>query len=143
MCRRTIICGNLSPQSYPEPPLGLVFSSGSVCTKINFLSTVGSPKNKNSSWNYKSTLTHNFRKYTNAKNKWKLISEELYLENQDKDKIFRHPKQCREHYASFLDSNIVKGPWSKNEDNILLIYIALNIGEKKWCKLTRVLEGRT
>ena len=30
-----------------------------------------------------------------AKNKWKVISEELYLQNPDKDKIFRHPKQCR------------------------------------------------
>ncbi len=65
------------------------------------------------------------------------------MQNSDKEKIFRHPKQCREHYASFLDPNIVKGPWSKGEDNLLLTQIAMNNGEKKWCKLTRILEGRT
>jgi hypothetical protein len=83
------------------------------------------------------------RKYAESRNKWKYISEELYSQNPDPDKIYRHPKQCREHYASFLDPQIKKGPWTNEEDLTLLAHIIENNGEKKWCKLVKILEGRT
>lgn len=41
---------------------------------------------------------------------WKLISEKLY-ELNPKKKIFRTPKQCREHWSCYLDPKIKKGPW--------------------------------
>ena len=63
------------------------------------------------------------RKYAESRNKWKFISEELYSQNSHSDKIYRHPKQCREHYASFLDPQIKKGPWTKEEDLTLLAHI--------------------
>lgn len=53
------------------------------------------------------------RKHAESRNKWKYISEELYSLNPNILKIYRHPKQCREHYASFLDPQIKKGPWTK------------------------------
>jgi hypothetical protein len=59
------------------------------------------------------------------------------------NKIYRHPKQCREHYASFLDQNIKKGPWTKEEDILLLANIIENKGEKKWCRLVKILAKRT
>lgn len=83
------------------------------------------------------------RKHAESRNKWKYISEELYTLNPKTDKIYRHPKQCREHYASFLDPQIKKGPWTKEEDLALLSHIIENNGEKKWCKLVKILEGRT
>lgn len=83
------------------------------------------------------------RKYAESRNKWNSISKELYIENKDLDKIYRHPKQCREHYNSFLDPEIKKGPWTLQEDMTLLAHIVENSGEKKWCKLVKILEGRT
>jgi hypothetical protein len=83
------------------------------------------------------------RKHADSRNKWKYISEELYSLNTNADKIYRHPKQCREHYASFLDPTIKKGPWTKDEDLMLLSHIIENAGEKKWCRLVKILEGRT
>lgn len=67
----------------------------------------------------------------------------MYSLNSNPDKIYRHPKQCREHYASFLDPTIKKGPWTKEEDLMLLSHIIENSGEKKWCRLVKILEGRT
>ena len=83
------------------------------------------------------------RKYAESRNKWKYISEDLYSLNSVAEKIYRHPKQCREHYASFLDPQIKKGPWTKEEDLTLLAHIIENDCEKKWCKLVKILEGRT
>jgi hypothetical protein len=67
----------------------------------------------------------------------------LYTLNTEPEKIYRHPKQCREHYSSFLDPQIKKGAWTRSEDLALLANIVENEGEKKWCRLVKVLEGRT
>jgi 23S rRNA U2552 (ribose-2'-O)-methylase RlmE/FtsJ len=42
-----------------------------------------------------------------------------------------------------LDPEIKKGPWTLQEDMTLLAHIVENSGEKKWCKLVKILEGRT
>lgn len=91
----TISSGNLYLLSFQGQALSHACSNGwvSVGTKSPF--TVGRRSSKNCWCNYSSTKFNYFRKYTEAKNKWKIISEELYLLNTDKDKIFRHPKQCR------------------------------------------------
>ena len=52
--------------------------------------------------------------------KWKEVSQNLYTLNPNKKKKFRSPKQCREHWLSFLDPEKKTGLWGKEEDIKLL-----------------------
>lgn len=53
----------------------------------------------------------------------------------------RSGKQCRERWKNHLAPNIQKGPWSKEEDTILLERRA-KLGNK-WSYIARCLPGRT
>lgn len=74
---------------------------------------------------------------------WKNISEKLYENNPNKNKVFRTPKQCREHWNCFLNPAIQKGPWTLQEDRKLLEYVLELEGSKKWSEISKFMEGRT
>lgn len=54
-----------------------------------------------------------------GKNQWIEISQELFLANKV-TKIYRSPKQCREHWTCYMDPELKKGPWRPQEDLLLL-----------------------
>jgi len=45
------------------------------------------------------------------------------------NKIYRNPKQCREHWNCYLDPNIKKGFWEKR-----LRLLIIDSGHIVWCK---------
>ena len=63
---------------------------------------------------------------------WNLISEVLQK---------RTPKQCKERYYNHFDPSIVKKPWTKEEDKILLE--KRKIMGNKWSEMKKFLPGRT
>ena len=75
--------------------------------------------------------------------RWKQASRDLYEQYQSSHKIFRHPKQCREHWRCFLDPALRKGSWDLVEDRLLLEIILMNKGAKKWSKTCQYFNGRT
>lgn len=48
-------------------------------------------------------------------------------------------KQCRERYTNYLKDGLNCGPWSKEEDEVLLLMHA-KIGNK-WAEIARHLKG--
>lgn len=46
-----------------------------------------------------------------GENNWCRVSEELFLKNCLPNKIYRCPKQCREHWNCYLNPQLKKGPW--------------------------------
>jgi hypothetical protein len=74
---------------------------------------------------------------------WKVVSQLLYERNPAKNKVFRTPKQCREHWNCFLNPSIHKGPWSPQEDRRLLEYVLELEGAKKWSEISKFMAGRT
>ncbi|CAN0538969.1 unnamed protein product, partial [Scytosiphon promiscuus] len=50
-------------------------------------------------------------------------------------------KQCRERYTNYLKDGLNCGPWSKEEDEVLLLMHA-KIGNK-WAEIARHLKGNT
>ena len=53
----------------------------------------------------------------------------------------KSPRQCRERYISYLDPNIVNGPWTPEEDERLKQSV-LKFGTK-WVTLTKFFPGRS
>jgi hypothetical protein len=78
-----------------------------------------------------------------GKKDWKKLSEELYIENQSAEKIFRTPKQCREHWNCYANPLIKKGPWSSEEDIKLLESVLELNCMKKWSEVAKDIKGRT
>lgn len=64
--------------------------------------------------------------------KWDLIASEMEG---------RNPRQCRERYRSFLAPHLINGPWSREEDE-LLIRLHQKFGSK-WSLITRYFLGRS
>jgi len=62
--------------------------------------------------------------------------------NEERDKVFRNAKQCREHWNCFLNPALKKGPWKIEEDILLLTKIRSNNG-RKWSEIVSYFEGRT
>ena len=76
-------------------------------------------------------------------NDWGAISQQLYYSNSSVNKTYRCPKQCREHWNCYLNPKLKKGPWSKNEDLLLLNCVKDNHGSKKWAEMIGLFNGRT
>jgi len=53
----------------------------------------------------------------------------------------RTGKQCRERYINCLDPNIKNGPWSEEEDQVIVDYHKKN--GNKWSEVAKLLPGRT
>ena len=82
-----------------------------------------------------------FRKH--GEGDWSLIAQKLYYANTSCHKIYRCPKQCREHWNCYLNPNLKKGPWSKEEDILLLSSVLKNHGQKRWAEIVKQFDGRT
>lgn len=65
------------------------------------------------------------------------MSEQLYLKNNDPNKIFRNAKQCKEHWSCYLNPNKKKGPWQLDEDIALLEYVVSHQLKRKWTELAK------
>ena len=74
---------------------------------------------------------------------WKIISQDLFKKNDNPAKIFRNPKQCKEHWTCYLNPALRKGPWDVEEDIKLMEYVKRNNGKKKWADMAKVFKGRT
>ena len=48
----------------------------------------------------------------NGLNNWKFIAHQLYKRNNDKNKIFRTAKQCKERWTCYENPLIKKGQWN-------------------------------
>jgi hypothetical protein len=57
--------------------------------------------------------------------------------------VYRSAKQCREHWNCYLNPQLKKGPWTIDEDILLLTLIRGNNGDKKWSEIVFSFEGRT
>lgn len=53
----------------------------------------------------------------------------------------RSSKQCRERWFNHLDPNVLKAPWTQEED--VFIYQQYKLMGGKWSKISKMLQGRT
>ena len=54
----------------------------------------------------------------------------------------RTDNQCRNRWTKTLDTAITRGPWSANEDKIL-IEAHKKLGGNKWVAISKLIDGRT
>lgn len=78
-----------------------------------------------------------------GENNWCRVSEELFLKNTLPNKIYRCPKQCREHWNCHLNPQLKKGPWDRKEDYLLVRAVKELEGVKKWAEIVKMFNGRT
>ena len=78
------------------------------------------------------SLINAVRKY-NGKN-WKAVAEMVGLN--------RSNIQCKHRWQKVLDPNLVKGPWSPDEDR-LIVNLITQYGAKRWSFIAEKLRGRT
>ena len=67
------------------------------------------------------------------KNNWSLISEQIRQHS---------PAQCRNHWNKILKNGNIKGPWSAQEDKLLMEWVKKN-GAKNWTKCSEFVYGRS
>ncbi|XP_066526474.1 v-myb avian myeloblastosis viral oncogene homolog-like 2a [Hoplias malabaricus] len=53
----------------------------------------------------------------------------------------RSEQECKYRFNAVLDPNLIKGTWTKEEDE-KLTELVMNFGDKKWSKIARYLKGR-
>ncbi|XP_072552773.1 v-myb avian myeloblastosis viral oncogene homolog-like 2a [Salminus brasiliensis] len=53
----------------------------------------------------------------------------------------RSEQECKYRYTAVLDPALIKGTWTKEEDNTL-IELVTKFGDKKWAKIAKHLKGR-
>uniref|UniRef100_A0A8B9HPG2 V-myb avian myeloblastosis viral oncogene homolog-like 2a n=2 Tax=Astyanax mexicanus TaxID=7994 RepID=A0A8B9HPG2_ASTMX len=53
----------------------------------------------------------------------------------------RTEQECKYRFTSVLDPALIKGAWTKEEDN-MLIELVTRFGDKKWAKIASYLKGR-
>ncbi|KAK7856488.1 transcription factor myb3r-5 [Quercus suber] len=49
--------------------------------------------------------------------------------------------QCLHRWQKFLNPDLVKGPWSKEEDDLICELVAKQ-GKRKWCEISKSLPGQ-
>lgn len=108
----------------------------SICSATNFMKALWKNEKPNKSQRVKWTQDED-QKLSNlvstyGPKNWKQIAKYFSI---------RSGKQCRERYLFQLDPTIMKGPWSAEEDNIL-IEKQKEFGNQ-WTKIVPFLEGRT
>ncbi|KAI4897635.1 hypothetical protein NFI96_015827 [Prochilodus magdalenae] len=54
----------------------------------------------------------------------------------------RSEQECKYRFTAVLDPNLIKGTWTKEEDNKVLIELVTKFGDKKWAKIAKHLNGR-
>ena len=74
-----------------------------------------------------------------AEKQWKKIAEKVNSVN--KNGVFRQSRQCRERWINYVNPNIQKGDWSREED-LKLLRSFLETG-KKWAEISKTLGNRT
>lgn len=67
----------------------------------------------------------------NTKPNWRLIAEML---------VNRTPRQVRDRYVNYLDTNIKHGPWSKEEDELLIRMFGMH--GNKWSIIQQYIPNR-
>ena len=55
--------------------------------------------------------------------------------------IDRSPRQCRERYRSYLQPSLKNGPWTNEEDNLLIHLVS--IFHNRWVFIASHFEGRS
>lgn len=71
---------------------------------------------------------------------WAQIARELNNAYHNGDSI-RQGKHCRERWYNHLDPSLRKGPWTLEEDHLLL-HLHTRLG-KAWSKIAKLIPGRT
>jgi hypothetical protein len=74
----------------------------------------------------------------NGTRQWTLIAEKLRKELRLKG---RSGKQCRERWHNHLDPNILRAPWTLQEERTL--FEAHSQLGNKWAEISQILQGRT
>ena len=72
--------------------------------------------------------------YANAGKNWKAVAEMVGLN--------RSNIQCKHRWQKALDPNLVKGPWSMEEDRKIVSLVG-QFGPKRWSFIAKHLQGRT
>lgn len=70
--------------------------------------------------------------------KWTLIAREINT-NYHNGILIRNQKQCRERWKNFIDPDLKKKPFSKKEDELLVLYYEKY---KSWAKVAKKLKHR-
>ncbi|DAZ92581.1 TPA: hypothetical protein N0F65_012811 [Lagenidium giganteum] len=122
-------------QSNPELLSPTTAAAAGYVDYYSSVSTSASPSNSASKW-----LRDEDERLRDAVNKyggknWKLIAEALGNGRTD--------VQCLHRWNKVLKPGLIKGPWTTDEDNILLDLIArYGVGKIRWCDIALHLPGR-
>ena len=117
------------------------------------LSTIGSSTINDSTQSYKEQSNEKDSFSNNDGNIWTEKEDEL-LKKLIKDIPHKNwsiicnylpghsAKECCIRWNSFLQTNLIKGPWTPKEDALLIEWVNKN-GPMKWTKCSEVIKGRT
>ncbi|ETW09153.1 hypothetical protein H310_01587 [Aphanomyces invadans] len=72
---------------------------------------------------------------------WSKLAKILNEECGSRNGVERSGKQCRERWHNHLDASITKGPWTKEEE-VLLVAAHAEHGNQ-WSKIAKLFHGRT
>ena len=65
-------------------------------------------------------------------NNWAVVASQM---------IDRSPRQCRERYRSYLQPSLTNGPWTKEEDALLINLV--KVFHNRWVFIASHFEGRS
>eukprot|EP01103_Thecamoeba_quadrilineata_P008645 TRINITY_DN18384_c0_g1_i1.p1 TRINITY_DN18384_c0_g1~~TRINITY_DN18384_c0_g1_i1.p1 ORF type:complete len:727 (+),score=136.69 TRINITY_DN18384_c0_g1_i1:58-2181(+) len=73
---------------------------------------------------------------------WELIADELAMQLPNENGTRRNVVQCFRRYQRSLNTAMVKGKWTPEEDKLLLDTVK-RFGDKNWQQIAKCMEGRT